>query len=946
MKKKNLLARPLAALMALIMTLTLVPAASAAGTPATVCPVHTTTYYIITNVIKEATCHEEGVAEYSCPVQGCTNQNILKKTPVNPSNHDATYTNNGDGTHTGVCKYDNVSLPRENHAYNNSGLCEKCGAYNYGQVKMELPDRTASVALNDAGAKLSAGTVKLTLGSADITEDYNLTYSWYYQGNQVSTTAECTLPASVYGREGVYYYTLHVLAVPKGTLTRQPVSESCTITVRVEELITASAIITTEDAMLRLDEEDYWSSASISSQIYEAVKSFCGRNADPSYVTFDVNSISGGNVGTLENVTNSGAAYSFSRVGNSLDDVRFLTRGEAGDYSISFTAYDTARKAYAGVLTITVQQYVGNMDVLYITSRNEPITLSAADFEDFWAKTNPRGALDYISFNETPRSVDGTLYIDYTSQVISGDRVRTSDQFYVEPGRNEYGIDAVSFLPGVTQSGYITLSFTAYGSRGSGYSSRRDGTMYIFFNTGDSRSADISLTTSAAGTALDPAAFQRAYQSATGGTGASFYIQLLDVPASGALYTGRTATKQGVRLTAAAIEGRPFAYNGDRNETISTLTYVPGTAASESIRYVASSAQGKPLFAGKITFKSTSSTTPPTPSSARVSYTSTSAGVTFKASDFENLPGPNAVKLNMVSFTLPSAAFGTLYYGRTAVSAGTPIVSGNDWYSVSSAAVTNSVNNITFVPAAGQVGPVTIFFDALNNNGDRSTGSVLITVTPSTTNPGNPSNPGTSTNPGPTLPAKTFSDVPKSEWFYTYVTDLTTSGVLSGYPDGTFLPNGVVKLGEALKMIMTAANPTEYTNLAKTGDHWASGYLSRARADNLLPADLVDKLDRKVENLDRAVSRYVIAEIASRAMRLTPVPAAASPFTDMAVTEAAAPYVMALYSAGIVTGDKDKKTGLPIYNGTFAIKRSEFATIIWRVQNYVRTGSANGTAAG
>ena len=81
-------------------------------------------------------------------------------------------------------------------------------------------------------------------------------------------------------------------------------------------------------------------------------------------------------------------------------------------------------------------------------------------------------------------------------------------------------------------------------------------------------------------------------------------------------------------------------------------------------------------------------------------------------------------------------------------------------------------------------------------------------------------------------------------------------------------------------------------------------------------------------------------------MRLTPVPAAASPFTDMAVTEAAAPYVMALYSAGIVTGDKDKKTGLPIYNGTFAIKRSEFATIIWRVQNYVRTGSANGTAAG
>ena len=34
-----------------------------------------------------------------------------------------------------------------------------------------------------------------------------------------------------------------------------------------------------------------------------------------------------------------------------------------------------------------------------------------------------------------------------------------------------------------------------------------------------------------------------------------------------------------------------------------------------------------------------------------------------------------------------------------------------------------------------------------------------------------------------------------------------------------------------------------------------------------------------------------------------------------------------------------------IYQGEYAIKRGDFAIIIWRVQNYVRTGSVNGTPA-
>ena len=931
MRNKNVMKRPLAALLALVLAMTMTPVAMA---ETVICPNHSGQVCTET-IIKKPNCHEEGVAEYSCPLAGCSYKGQLKKLNMDPSNHEGVYTDNGNGTHSGVCNYAlshaaGIRIDGETHTYDATGKCEKCGAYNYGQVVLDLPDRTVPVALNDADAKLTAGDIKLVLGSADITKDYDLNYSWYYQGNQVSTSAECPLPVSVYGKEGVYYYNLYIMAIPKGSTTRQPVSESCTVTVQVEELVSASAIITTEYTTLRMDEADDWSADSISSQIYEAAKSFCGRNADPYYVTFTTSSKTGTTVGDLE-VTNN-IPYYFSRIGNCLDDVIFRSNGVAGDYTIAFTVTDTAKKSYTGLLTITVQQYVGNMDVVYIASRDEAFNLASEDFEAFWAKVNPRGVLDYISFNETPRSVDGSLYAGYTSQALPGDRVRTSDLFYVEPGRNEYGIEEVTFLPGVAQSGYITLSFTAYGSRGSGYSSRRDGTIYIFF-ANSAQSADITLTVSSAGTPLDPAAFQKAYQSATGGAGASFYIQLLDVPASGALYTGRTSTKQGVRLTETAIEGRPFAYNGSLSETISSLSYVPGTAAAESIRYVASSAQGKPLYAGKITFTTSGTgTTTPTTSTNRISYTCGASGIALKASDFENLPGANAPKLNMVKFTLPSAAYGTLYLNRTTASVGTPLTNKDEWYSVTSTAVANSVNNITFVPASGYVGLVTINFEALNNSGDRSSGSVQITVTSSTTTTTTPSTP---TN----LPAKTFPDVPA--YYQPYISDLTSKGVINGYEDGTFRPDDAVKLGEVLKLIMLSVG---YPEQASTGKHWASGYLTKALEDGLLPANLLEimgKLKNREDILDRIVSRYEIAVITAKGMNLPLAAVTASPFSDMAVSESAAPYVMALYNIGVLigTGNADSNP----YQGTMAIRRKDISVIVWRVRNYVETGNVNGT---
>ena len=307
-------------------------------------------------------------------------------------------------------------------------------------------------------------------------------------------------------------------------------------------------------------------------------------------------------------------------------------------------------------------------------------------------------------------------------------------------------------------------------------------------------------------------------------------------------------------------------------------------------------------------------------------YSAPAAGVSFKASDFENLPGASGVKLNLVSFTPPAATLGTLYYGRTATTAGTAITSAGSWFNVSSVTTAGAyaMNNVSFVPAAGSSGVVSIPFTALASNGSQYTGTVQVTILSSAQKPG-------TTTPG--KPGKTFPDVPKTEWYYPYVTDLTTSGVLGGYEDGTFRPSEGVSLGQALKMIMIAAG---YEDLSGKGSDWAKPFLDRAKADNLLPAGTV-------ENLNRLVDRYTIAEIAAKAMGLPPAAVTVSPFTDMAASHKAAPYVTALYNIGVVEGSE--KDGGMIFQGSLGIRRKEIAAIIWRMQNYVQTGNVKGTTA-
>ena len=158
-----------------------------------------------------------------------------------------------------------------------------------------------------------------------------------------------------------------------------------------------------------------------------------------------------------------------------------------------------------------------------------------------------------------------------------------------------------------------------------------------------------------------------------------------------------------------------------------------------------------------------------------------------------------------------------------------------------------------------------------------------------------------------------FSDVPYDSWFYEDVMALTNSGVIGGYPDGTYRPTKNVTTGEALKMILLASG---YPEPEQVSSHWARGYLNFAIDQGFLTRY------EDISDLDVPMTRGLVAKLAANALGLT-ADGMTGTFTD---TDSS--YVEALYAAGIVDGYPD---------GTFrpgaSVTRAEIAAIVHRIYN-------------
>ena len=129
-----------------------------------------------------------------------------------------------------------------------------------------------------------------------------------------------------------------------------------------------------------------------------------------------------------------------------------------------------------------------------------------------------------------------------------------------------------------------------------------------------------------------------------------------------------------------------------------------------------------------------------------------------------------------------------------------------------------------------------------------------------------------------------FTDVKESDWFYSYVRELVGDGTVSGMTETEFAPNATLTYGQALKLIALAAGEKEP---AKTGTHWASGWMSLAKSKGWITKDV---------DPDAAITRLQLCKLATGAKKLIEQPKK-NPFAD---TEDAS--VLALYNAGVISG--------------------------------------------
>lgn len=730
----------------------------------------------------------------------------------------------------------------------------------------------------------------------DVTSFYDFSYTWTVNGVASSvTTKQLTVDTSKTYND----ITVTVTATPKtgyaSSLSLLTGTYSWYAT--CGSAINVTATIYNTNTGYVLSDADDEGNTSIEEQIANAVSALGSR-----YTTCTLDAVKFTSVsetgGTLSAYTRYEYDYSYSYGNNSnyLGDVVFYpTAGHVGKVSFGFTAYyyvnnSGKRQETSGTLTFDVKQGGTGLGIVYSAISGENVELNEADFVNFWEEAYPYGTLDYVKFGSIS-TAKGTLYDGYG--YTAGTKIRTTDKCYYQPTRNAIGLDDLTFVPKNSSVTSLEIGFTAYGSTRYNYNSSTSltGTITILYT--DKEVTPIKYESTGAAITLKEDDFLAKYKEVMGvknATGSSLSVQFLEAPAYGSLYLNYKAdstANKGTQLTSKNILNYSFSGNARATRSIGDVTYVPAAygSAAESLKF-ACYYNNQLKFVGTVEFGATDPIV--------VEYTTMGTNpVSFAGYDFIDA----AKSSGYVYFGTP--AYGTLYRNY-ANGTGTK-VNNYDTFTTSSISYGNaySLSTVTYVPPAGYVGVVEFpIYSALSVVSTQKIGTVKIYV------------------------GRAFTDVMGtiSAWSAPYVNKLSAQGIVSGTNTAKtlFSPTKTVSYGEALKLIMMAAG---YPDLAKTGTHWASGFLSKAVSDGLVSANV---------DLNAEVTRDEIAAITAKALGL-----GYSYSVDTGVvkpSDSTNGYVYSLYNAGIVEGTY--VNGINYFYGSKSITRAEISKIVCMIADY------------
>ncbi len=389
-----------------------------------------------------------------------------------------------------------------------------------------------------------------------------------------------------------------------------------------------------------------------------------------------------------------------------LRDITFVPNsGFSGTAVVDYNAVSTNGTAFTGTIRI---EATATGDVTYSTAMDQPVTFAAEHFSAICRGRNGQ-AIRHVTF-EQPSSSRGTLYYNYSPTGQYSPKVDSATRYYATSNPS---IDQVTFVPAKGYIGDVDIAYRCTDSSGASYTGTVTVTVY---SPDGSESRDVEYSTGLnQRLELNGADFNTACQRATNGTLDRIRFDSLPSSSAGILYLNYTSSSS-TRVST----GRNYYRNS--TPRISNITFVPARnySGTVTIPFTGTNTSGA-TFSGNLVIHVDDSL-------GTVHYsTPRNQTVTFSAEDFNDAcRQANGRTLNRVRFTrLPSSSAGTLYYNYVSSSStGTRVSTGTDYYRSGSP----SLSSVTFSPASGYDGTVSIPFDGYDSNGSRFDGTVTIAV--------------------------------------------------------------------------------------------------------------------------------------------------------------------------------------------------------------------------
>lgn len=387
-----------------------------------------------------------------------------------------------------------------------------------------------------------------------------------------------------------------------------------------------------------------------------------------------------------------------------LKDVTFVPLpGFDGVAVVDYNAVATNGTTFSGTIRI---EATATGDVSYSTGVDQPVSFSAEHFSAV-CKGRTGRAISYVTFG-LPASSRGTLYFNYNPSGQYSPKVNNSTRYYATSSPS---IDDITFVPAKGYTGDVDVPYRCTDSSGASYS----GTVRIrVYGANGEGGGNVEYSTGRnQRRSLNAGDFNDACQRATGGT--LNYIRFTSLPSSsrGTLYLNYSSSSS----TKVAADR---SYYRNSTPRISNITFVPASnySGTVTIPFTGTTTTGA-TFSGDLIIHVDDG-------AGTVHYnTPKGQAVTFAAGDFNDAGRDITGRtLDHIRFTsVPSSGTGVLYYNYYS-SSSFRVSTGTDYYRNGSP----SISNLTFVPAAGYTGTVSISFTGYDEDNVRFNGTVTVSV--------------------------------------------------------------------------------------------------------------------------------------------------------------------------------------------------------------------------